>query len=268
MFMLLSIGLWFGSQSPTVVTAQGGETPTAGASAEVPVIRLPPDGANLLQGALGVMTGNTAGGATGVVLQVYDGDRLLGETTADNQAIWGFSLPDLAPGAHTLTVRQLDANGNPLISAPVTIVVVAASTSVERPTLELADKNAVLDTASRIVVQGKGAPNSLIQLVEGTTFLGEAQTGAQGEWTFTLPLLKEGAHTIGARQLDKDAKPVSVSIPLDFTVTKAGAGSTLPGTGSEDPFGRTGLLALVGLGAALGAFGVLVLRRSRSRANG
>jgi hypothetical protein len=258
--LLLGLHLWLGGITPAPLHAQGATPPAA---ANVPVIRQPPDGANLLQGALGVMTGSAAGGKTGVVLKIYDANRLLGETTSDAQAIWTFSLPDLAPGAHTLTVWQDDENGNPLISSPVTIVVVAATLSAERPTLLLADKGAVLDSQTPILVTGTGLPDSAIQIFNGATLLGQVNTDPQGGFAFLLPLLPPGAHSLAARQLDASGAPVAVSFPLDLQVGVAGGPPPVPDTGSADPFPLSGLAALLVLGIVVLTVGLVTLRRNR-----
>ena len=55
-------------------------------------------------------------------MQVYDGDKLLGETTADASGNWKLSLPALAAGAHNLVTKALDAAGKELgVSQPLTL---------------------------------------------------------------------------------------------------------------------------------------------------
>ena len=52
--------------------------------------------------------------APGAKVQLFDGDKLLGETVADADGKWRFSLPALAAGAHNVVTKAFDASGQEL----------------------------------------------------------------------------------------------------------------------------------------------------------
>ena len=52
--------------------------------------------------------------APGAKVQIYDGDKMIGETVADADGKWRFSLPALAAGAHNVVAKAFDAAGKEL----------------------------------------------------------------------------------------------------------------------------------------------------------
>lgn len=88
-----------------------------------PTITAPAAGAVLDAAAPGEMTGTAAPGA---VIAVFDGETLLGTTTAAADGTWRFALPPLPEGLHDLSARILDARGRVLARADLTGIRVEA----------------------------------------------------------------------------------------------------------------------------------------------
>ena len=98
-----------------VVTAATGNA-TVSPVASAPTISQPAAGSGISGAVSGVIGGQAPPGS---VVEVYDGDKKLGETKADQAGNYRFSLPALSPGQHTLSTRTNDAKGNPILnSAP------------------------------------------------------------------------------------------------------------------------------------------------------
>ncbi|MCU0502941.1 MAG: Ig-like domain-containing protein, partial [Anaerolineae bacterium] len=103
-----------------VVTAATGNA-TVSPVASTPTISQPAAGSGINAAAPGAIVGQAPPGS---VVEVYDGDKKLGETKADQAGNYRFSLPTLAPGQHTLSTRVKDEKGNPIASsAPIRVTV-------------------------------------------------------------------------------------------------------------------------------------------------
>jgi hypothetical protein len=64
------------------------------------------------------------------VIQLTEGNKVLGQTTADVFGKWSITTSVLLPGPHTLTAQAFGVNGNSGISDPVKITIVGASVGV------------------------------------------------------------------------------------------------------------------------------------------
>ena len=96
-----------------------------------PVIVAPMPGAILDPAAPGEIRGTAAAGA---VIAVYDGDTLLGTTTAAVDGSWRFVLPPLSAGLHDFSARILDERGRVLARADLSgIRVEAAAIAITTP---------------------------------------------------------------------------------------------------------------------------------------
>ncbi len=78
-------------------------TVTVAPAAIAPGIDVPAGELALTAGTPGAALTGTA--APGAKVQIFDGDTLLGETTAGPDGKWQFSLPALAAGSHSLLPR-------------------------------------------------------------------------------------------------------------------------------------------------------------------
>ncbi len=107
--------------------------PTATPSPTIVPLTLPglTEGSQLPAGLPSEWTGIALPGAK---IQIYDGDKLLGETTAGQDGKWRLVLPGLTVGPHSLSARIVAADGTVLAaSAPITVMVVPP-TATAQPT--------------------------------------------------------------------------------------------------------------------------------------
>ncbi|GEM_PF-1593445 len=108
--------------------------PTATPTPTVVPLTLPglTEGSQLPAGLPSEWTGIALPGAK---IQIYDGDKLLGETTAGPDGKWRLVLPGLTAGPHSLSARIVAPDGTVLAaSVPVTVMAVSA-TATPQPTV-------------------------------------------------------------------------------------------------------------------------------------
>ncbi|MFZ1238112.1 MAG: Ig-like domain-containing protein, partial [Anaerolineae bacterium] len=95
------------SSQPRNITVAPAATPTPAVMA--PIITAPAPGAQLTAGNLGDLAGS---GRAGDTLRIHDGDKEIGQATVGPDGAWRFPFPALTSGAHAITARVVDANGN------------------------------------------------------------------------------------------------------------------------------------------------------------
>ncbi|WP_175911538.1 Ig-like domain-containing protein [Burkholderia sp. BCC1640] len=149
------------------------------------------------------------------VVRIYDGDDVLGSTTADDHGNWVFmpGLP-LADGRHDLTAVAMDAAGNSSVASeihtvtvdttgPGTVTIVAVIDDVEPQTGTVANGGFTNDV--RPTLQGVAKPNVAVTIRDGDTVIGTATADELGNWRFTpdsAHALAEGPHTLTAQAVD------------------------------------------------------------------
>ncbi|MGF7178173.1 Ig-like domain-containing protein [Azospirillum doebereinerae] len=145
--------------------------------------------------------------AAGSVVTLYDGALALGTVTANGQGNWEIATSGLSIGAHTLTAKAIDAAGN--TSLPSAAFTVTVDTSASAPTgLALAassDSGVTGDSRTNLTtpsVTGTAEASSIVLLYEGSTLLGQATAGADGNWTVMSAALTGAAHTLTAKAVD------------------------------------------------------------------
>ncbi len=216
--------------------------------AVAPTLSAPVAGARLIEGALGDVTGKAAPGA---VVRFFDGDTLLGETTADGQGNLRFAMPSLSLGPHTITAATFDKNGVRLTtSEPVGFNVLAADKApVVAPTLGFTGGQTALLTGKSFVATGTAVPAALIRLLDGDAVLGETTAGVDGNWTLGVPALAAGTHTLVVEATGADGISAT-SVPLAVTVAPIFAAPSIdvPADGLALMAGRPGV-ALSGTAA-------------------
>ncbi|MDQ1301611.1 MAG: large repetitive protein [Chloroflexota bacterium] len=253
-----------------ITAATGGGAPAA----LTPTITQPAAGAALNYAAPGAIAGRTAPGAR---VRVYDGDTLVGETTAEPAGSYRFSLPTLGPGPHTLTTRVYDAKGNllatsepitinivggpvaqatptpaapqPTVAAPAPTATAPAPTPTPRPTVAPPtvtglSEGGQLPAGKPGELSGTAAPGTKIQIYDGDKLIGETTAGPDGKWSLTLPPLSAGAHILKARAVAPDGNVLAESAPIKVTaVTVAPPAFTGLTEGGQLPAGKPGELS-------------------------
>ena len=167
-------------------------------------------------------------GTPGTTVQVYDGDRVVGETVVAPDGTWKITLPPLTPGVHSLVAKLLGADGKEQsASAPVELTVVdgqivVATTVPSAPTAgkapEIKLPAAGLKAGEPITLEGTGEPGTTVTLYDGDKVVAETTVAPDGTWTLTVPPLAAGAHSLVAKALGADGKEQGASAPLDLTV--------------------------------------------------
>ena len=238
------------------VTAEATATPVGGVATAAPAgtEETPPSPVvglvTPIPGAGGAAAGapiNLEGtGAPGSRVQVYEGDRLLGETTVGADGKWKLTLPALAAGAYSLIAKLLDANGKELVaSQPLSITIPTPSGAAGGPPVIAPPADDQLMGAAPTELSGTAAPGSSIKLYDGAKLIGEATVDANGNWTVTVEPLAAGEHSLTAIVYSPDgevqgaSKPLIVNVPATQPAAGAGACDSQPSAGR-----RTGVLWL------------------------
>ncbi|RJT34225.1 Ig-like domain-containing protein [Rahnella woolbedingensis] len=146
------------------------------------------------------------------IVNVYEGDTLLGSTTAKADGTWSYTTPERADGMHDFTVTATDAAGN--ISVPSADFVVDVETADITPpdapvildafgtdNAEIANGGTTDD--DRPQLSGSAEPESIVNIYDGTILLGSAITGSNGVWNYEVSgELSDGKHTLSVTATD------------------------------------------------------------------
>ena len=169
------------------------------------------------------------------MVEVYDGDKKLGETKADQAGNYRFSLPTLSPGQHTLSTRTNDAKGNPIASSapiPVTVsggqVAQAAPTAVgakpgaQAPTFTDLPQGTQWPSGMPAMLAGVAPPGSKVQVFANDKLSGETVAGQDGKWSLPQPPLPTGDHFLTTRAYGPNGALLGESSPAKVTVVGPG----------------------------------------------
>ena len=168
-------------------------------------------------------------------IRIYDGDKLIGETTADAKGNWTYKFTaPLAAGAHAFTAASVDgANEGPRSVAQAFTIVpaqVAAAAATKTPDAA-AVKPAFLGPAAGanfvvgqpIDFTGTAAPGATVQIIGADgKVIGTAITGPDGKWSFKLPSPAAGMGPFIVRVTGADGKAID-SAPLALNIAAAPA---------------------------------------------
>ncbi|MCD1125687.1 Ig-like domain-containing protein [Jinshanibacter sp. LJY008] len=184
------------------------------------------------------------------IINLYDGETLLGSTTTDAQGNWSFTpAADLSEGEHSITATATDKAGN--VSEPTSAFIFTVDTlAPTMPTIESAEDNVGIITGpmssgshtddATPTLSGKAEKDSTVSVYDGETLLGTVTADSNGQWTFTTDALAEGEHSFHVTATDKagnvSEKSADFILTMDFT--------------SPD----SSLLAITGVNDAVGAY--------------
>ncbi|WAB90455.1 Ig-like domain-containing protein [Pseudomonas citronellolis] len=202
-----------------------------------PILDTVLDNAGLIQGALA--SGDTTDDATPTLqgseaepnglVKVYDNDVLVGSTLADENGDWSLELPELADGAHSLTVTSSDVAGNESKpTRPFELTVDTAAANLVIDSIELVDDFGPLtgliadgdktdDTTPLLQGHVEGEAK-YVEVYDGETLLGTAAVDVQGNWSFQAPELESGEHAFSAVPVDALGKTGEASESIRFEV--------------------------------------------------
>ncbi|MHB2054047.1 Ig-like domain-containing protein [Pantoea dispersa] len=141
----------------------------------------------------------------GVIVRVWDGDKLIGSTVANNRGQWSLDI-ELGEGEHSLVVDSISKGGtvsektdpfklvidSNILPAPVVDEMVANNGDEERV---LQPGDSTNDTTP--VLRGEGNDGDIIYvIVDGGTEPVATAIVKDGKWEIELPELAEGSHDI------------------------------------------------------------------------
>ena len=185
------------------------------------------------------------------VVTLYDGQTLIGSTTADGSGQWSFRLFSLSNGLHAFYATIVRPDGATTNAGPLNITVDTIAPSAA-DNLQLTGDNGSTSTpigdgsATRDVspvLSGTGEPGSTVSVSDNGNLLGTATVDNNGNWRFATPALAEGPHSLTTTVTDIAGNVGPASAPLSFTVdtTSPAAASNLVVT--DDVGGSQGPLA-------------------------
>ncbi|WP_448675503.1 Ig-like domain-containing protein [Pseudomonas nicosulfuronedens] len=175
------------------------------------------------------------GAEKGDIIHVFDGDKELGSTVANDDGTWSFEVPAdkaLDEGEHDFTVKAEDPAGN-ISDASEPYPIVIDTTAPSAPTITgVVDnddpahlinvpENASTNDTTPVISGGGAEKGDIIHIFDGKDELGSVTvTNDDGTWSFEVPAdkaLKEGDHDFTA----KDEDPAgNISGPSnDFPIT-------------------------------------------------
>jgi hypothetical protein len=171
-------------------------------------------------------------------LKIFDGDKLICETTADKDGKWSCDASKLADGAHRLIVQQVDDKGNVVSAAyplgfnvgSATATAAVTSTTTVTPTAT-AVATTIADLgkdplAIGAMIKGTCGKDCNITIMDGAKEIGTVKAEANGTWSFKLPVsLAPGNHALKAICKDASGKVINesaianivIAVPLPVT---------------------------------------------------
>ena len=239
----------------TTVTDAAGNTGPASPDLNITVDTVPPaaiadllvsDDVGAQQGAL--TSGDTTDDRTPTLsgtaepngqVSIYDGDVLLGIVAVDSDGNWSFTTPALSNGLHTLTVTVTDVAGNVGPATADFNLTIDAGAPQASLSLEVYDESGnALERLNNGDITNDGTPlltglagaNSVVTLYDGATVLGSVTADANGQWSYRVQSLQDGAHTFRATFDDGNGNTIesaTLSITLDTVAPPAASELTL-----------------------------------------
>jgi large repetitive protein len=178
-----------------------------------------------------VVTPTFAGTAEAAsTVTIYDGTTALGTTVATALGNWTTTVPTLANGTHSITVKATDAASNVSAASPALSV-----------TIDTVAPNApAFAGGSATTLRGTGEVGATVSIIDGTTPVGTAAVGSGGNWSWSF-LASASVRFLTAVQTDKagNTSPVSNGVALigtsgaDQLASTAGNDVLIGGAGAD-----------------------------------
>jgi VCBS repeat-containing protein len=170
------------------------------------------------------------------LVRLFEGSTFLGQMITNSAGNWSFTTSALSLGAHIFTAMGTDVAGNQTTSSPFTTIVatttiVLVSDSAPPPLHPTNPPGTNSDNRTNInrpTIGGTTAPFATVQLLEGTTVLGNTVADGLGTWQITLgSTLSDGVHNLFAKSTDSLSN-VSLSPLLQVTIDTTISLNTTP----------------------------------------
>ena len=188
-----------------------------------------------------VMAGRAMPGAK---VEIFDGDKKIGEVTADQRGEWVFvPTTPLAPGSRQLSLKMIGPDGKLMPSDSNVVLVVPEKGKdiagrptgdptqplamivpkkggggievLQKPTPDSADGHTIAlsvdtidyDEQGKLDVIGKAPPSAMIHTYINNNFFGRSAADQKGRWLQSPDKhVKPGVYTLRADQVNKDGK--------------------------------------------------------------
>ena len=219
----------FGAQAPS-----GPQTPAVAITAQTLAQDTGASATDLITSNGTVTLSGTVSGYNGMVVEVLDGTTVLGNATVAGNSAWSYTTT-LGAGTHSLSALAID----PLFETASAGAQPTITVETAAPTVAISSQNFVATTGS-VTLSGTvaGAVGTTVQIVDGTTKLGNATLNGSGGWSYAT-VLSAGAHTLHAVAVDLagnsslSGNEPSITVPSAAAPTVAIVTQLLPlGTGS------------------------------------
>ena len=191
-----------------------------------------------------ILSGTAEANAT---VKLYDGNTLLGSTTAANgSGNWSIDPGTLSEGSHQIKVTATDGAGNVSAASAITTVVIDTSANAPATPALITANDSGSSSSDHIThyttptFSGTAEAGASVTLydTDGSTVLGTATANGSGAWSITRSTLGEGSHTITAKQVDLAGNASSASSGLQVTIDTTAPG--MPATPQLSPGSDSG----------------------------
>ncbi|KNC17523.1 hypothetical protein AC790_00720 [Pantoea sp. RIT-PI-b] len=152
-------------------------------------------------------------GSKGNVIEIWDGEKKIGETTVGADGTWSFT-PGTALGAgeHSITTRERNEKGVVSekseawkfivdLTAPNHGTIDKMLDDSANPAKEISNGGVTNDKTP--VLSGKAEKGSTVEIWKDGKLVGTAKTDSEGNWKFISPELSEGKHDFSAVVVDE-----------------------------------------------------------------
>jgi hypothetical protein len=138
-----------------------------------------------------------------------------------------------------------DAAGNPLAADKVWSFSTVDTIAPPAPVITSPAEGSLVSTRS-FSVSGTAEANSTVELFEGTSSQGTAQTNASGQWTITLSGVTDGPHAYTAKATDTSGNVSTDSLPRNVRVDATAPSSPTISSPLNNSFDTDGNVTLSG----------------------
>ena len=165
-------------------------------------------------------------GTPGHTVTLYDngGTIPVGTAVVDQGGLWVITTIALTSGSHSLTATQTSPNNDVSAASAALVLTIDAIAPAAPSGLALApasDSGTVGDLLTNVltpVITGMGVPGDTVTLYDGTTVIGTAVVGGNGQWSVTSSTLANGVHSLTSTQTDIAGNVSAASAALMLTL--------------------------------------------------
>ncbi|WP_235502128.1 Ig-like domain-containing protein, partial [Trabulsiella odontotermitis] len=214
----------------------------------------------------GTVTGNIASGSVtddntplikgtgaeqGDIITVYNGSTIIGSAIVQSDGTWSLQVNTaLADGTYRLTAKETDKAGNETSPSAEYVIQIDAGGQPLPPTLTSVVDDVPQHTGAlqsnevtndnTLTLTGTAEAGVTVNIyggVNGTTLLGSTTADANGDWTYTTPILPDGQHTFVAEAVNSigQVSPQTGGFPVTVDTSAPGAVSDFVVTDDQAP---------------------------------